>query len=79
MSEIKNMNTLAHTPIGKSVRVSRIESKPETCIRLRELGFCEDAIIRPVVKGSSQMICEICNTRVGLHQSIAKEIFVVAA
>jgi Fe2+ transport system protein FeoA len=71
------MNTLAHTPIGKSVRVSRINSRPETSTRLKELGFCEDAIITPVVKGPSQMICEICNTRVGLHQSIAKEIIVV--
>ncbi|MFA6540089.1 MAG: FeoA family protein [Bacteroidota bacterium] len=71
------MNTLAHTPVGTTVRVSRIESQPETCIRLLELGFCEDAIIRPVVSGSSQMICEICNTRVGLHHSIAKSIIVI--
>ncbi len=70
------MNTLAQTPAGKKVRVSKIESQPETCHRLLELGFCENATIRCVVNGSNQLICEVCNTKIGLHHSIANSIIV---
>ncbi|MDD8017960.1 MAG: FeoA family protein [Bacteroidota bacterium] len=70
------MNNLAQIPSGKTVRLSRLESQPETCQRLRELGFCENATIRCVINGSVQLICEVCNTRVGLHHSVAEAIIV---
>lgn len=70
------MNTLAQTPQGKKVKISKVDTQPETCQRLLELGFCENATIRCVINGSSQLICEVCNTRVGLHHSIAKSILV---
>ena len=70
------MKTLAQIPAGKTVRVYSLESPPETCQRLRELGFCENATIRCVINGSSQLICEVCNTRVGINHSIANAIIV---
>lgn len=70
------MNTLAQTPTGKKVRISKVESQPENCQRLLELGFCENATIRCIVNGSSQLICEVCNTKIGLHHSIANSILV---
>lgn len=70
------MYTLAEIPAGTSVTISRLESQPETCLRLRELGFCENATIRCVTNGSSQLICEVCNTRIGLNYSTANSIIV---
>ncbi|MEW5799441.1 MAG: FeoA family protein [Bacteroidota bacterium] len=70
------MFTLAEIPAGTSVTVSRLESHPETCQRLRELGFCENATIRCVTNGSSQLICEVCNTRIGLNYTTANSIIV---
>ncbi|MEW6062024.1 MAG: ferrous iron transport protein A [Bacteroidota bacterium] len=75
MSEI-TMYTLAEIPAGATVKISRLESHPETCLRLRELGFCENATIRCITNETSQMICEVCNTRVGLNFSTAKSIIV---
>ena len=72
------MNTLAHTSSGTTVRIQQLNSHPETCQRLRELGFCENAMVRCVTNGSSQLICEVCNTRVGLNHSVAKAIIVSA-
>lgn len=70
------MNTLSHIPSGKTVRIQELISQPETCQRLRELGFCENATVRCVTNGSMQLICEVCNTRVGLNHSIADSIIV---
>lgn len=70
------MYTLAEIPAGTSVTISRLESHPETCLRLRELGFCENATIRCVTNGSSQLICEVCNAKVGLNFSTANSIIV---
>ncbi len=72
------MNTLAHIQSGTTVRIQQLNTHPETCQRLRELGFCENAIIRCVTNGSTQLICEVCNTRVGLNHSVAKTIIVSA-
>lgn len=70
------MYTLAEIPSGTSVTISRLESHPETCLRLRELGFCENATVRCVTNGSSQLICEVCNTKVGLNFTTANSIIV---
>lgn len=72
------MNTLAHIQSGTTVRIQQLNTHPETCQRLRELGFCENAVIRCVTNGSTQLICEVCNTRVGLNHSVAKTIIVSA-
>lgn len=71
------MKTLSQTPAGTTVKVSHLESHPETCHRLRELGFCENATVRCVTNESSQLICEVCNTRVGLNYSTANAIIVL--
>ncbi len=70
------MKNLTDVPQGTRVRVRHLQSIPELCSRLRELGFCEDAVVRCVVNGSRQLICEVCNTRIGMHHSIARTILV---
>lgn len=67
---------LTQIPVGRYVRIHRLQSEPGICFRLRELGFCENAVIRTVTNGEGNLICEVCNTRVGLNHSIAHDILV---
>lgn len=76
---MENLNkTLSEIPVGRFVRIRELLSEPEVCHRLREMGFCENAIVRLVVNGEGNLICEVCNTRVGLNQSIAQDIIVAS-
>ena len=70
------MNTLDNIESGTTVRIQQLTSQPETCMRLRELGFCENATVRCVTNGSMQLICEVCNTRIGINHSVASSIIV---
>jgi Fe2+ transport system protein FeoA len=67
---------LADAPLGKSVRISRLRSRPEISVRLREMGFCEDAVVRCVMKSHGNIICEILNTRVAMNSRLAGDILV---
>jgi len=67
---------LADAPLGKSVRISRLRSRPEVSVRLREMGFCEDALVRCVMKSHGNIICEILNTRVAMNGRLAGDILV---
>lgn len=43
--------------------------------RLRELGFCEDALIR-LLSQQSNVICMVCNVRLGISLQLAESILV---
>ncbi|HTR81152.1 MAG TPA: FeoA family protein [Bacteroidota bacterium] len=75
---IDNVMTLTQIPVGRFARIHRLESEPEVSCRLREMGFCENAIVRLVVNGEGNLICEVCNTRVGLNHSISDDIIVTS-
>ena len=68
--------TLSDAPICARLRIRRLTSRPEVSTRLRELGFCENAIIRCVMRGYGNIICEVYDTRVGLNSSLASGIHV---
>ena len=68
--------SLTEIPAGMFVRIHRLQSEPDVCFRLREMGFCENAIVRLVVSGEGNLICEVCNTRVGLNHRLADDIIV---
>ena len=70
--------TLSEIPVGRFVQIRELLAEPDVCHRLREMGFCENAIVRLVVNGEGNLICEICNTRIGLNQSIAQDIIVAS-
>jgi ferrous iron transport protein A len=74
MNSVNRM--LSEIPVGRLFQIRELLSEPDVCHRLREMGFCENAIVRLVVNGEGNLICEVCNTRVGLNQSIAQEIIV---
>ena len=73
-----SIKTLAEIPAGRFVLIRELLSEPDVCHRLREMGFCENAIVRLVVNGEGDLICEVCNTRVGLNHSIAQDIIVAS-
>lgn len=63
---------------GSSVRVLKLEAKPELCHRLREMGFAENAIVRCLQAGPS-CVCQIQHARVGLSGQLAGQIVVEPA
>lgn len=60
---------------GVAVRIKQLCASPEMQNRLRELGFCEDQIIR-LLTGHANFICQVCNTRLAISEQLAKIILV---
>ncbi len=60
---------------GVAVRIRRLCAAPEVQDRLRELGFCEDQIIR-LLTNQTHFICQICNARLAISEQLAKLIWV---
>jgi ferrous iron transport protein A len=60
---------------GVAVRIRRLCASPDVQDRLREMGLCEDQIIR-LVTNRTNFICQVCNTRLALSEQLAKLIVV---
>lgn len=60
---------------GMAVRIKRLSAPPEVSHRLRELGFCEDQQIR-LLSQQANVICQVCNVRLGISAQLAKTILV---
>lgn len=67
---------LSDAPVGARVRIRYLKSQPDVSHRLREMGFCENTIVRCITKGYGNIICEVFDTRVGLNRGLAGEIVV---
>jgi Fe2+ transport system protein FeoA len=67
---------LSEVTSGNNFMIMKIQAPPEINQRLHELGFSEAAVIRTIVNGSSKLICEVNNTRIGINHKIAKDIIV---
>jgi Fe2+ transport system protein FeoA len=67
---------LIDVPVGTRVRIRHLSSRPEVSTRLRELGLCENATVRCVMKGYGNIICDVYHTRVGLDSGLAHRIHV---
>ena len=66
---------LTELPVGASGRVCELEGQPDTCQRLRELGFCESAVVEKV-SGQRTLLCQLCGTRIALNERAARHILV---
>jgi ferrous iron transport protein A len=71
-----SMLSLSDAPIGRRFYIQQLGSAPEVCTRLREMGFCENAMVRCISRNGVCLICEVCNTRIGLNSAIAEDIVV---
>jgi Fe2+ transport system protein FeoA len=66
---------LSHLEAGVCARIRRLAGADPVNDRLRELGFCEDQQVRILSRGGN-LICQICNARLGLSEKIAASILV---
>lgn len=66
---------LARVQAGVAVRIKQLCASPEMQTRLRELGFCEEQIIR-LLTSRNNFICQVCNTRLAISQQLAQVILV---
>ena len=66
---------LNSVPAGTFVRIKQLAGSNDLNDRLREMGFCEDREIR-LISQSSNLLCQVCNARLGLNPRIAESIMV---
>jgi ferrous iron transport protein A len=67
--------TLTELPVGAAGRVWALDGEPALCQRLREMGFCESAVIEKV-SGKRTLLCQLCGTRIALSDRAADHIVV---
>src|SRR5215831_12519727 len=60
---------------GMALRIKKLAASPDIQIRLRELGFCEEQIIR-LLTSHTNYICLVCNARLALSPKLAEVIIV---
>ena len=60
---------------GVAVRIKQLCASPQVADHLREIGFCEDQIVR-LLTAHTNIICMVCNTRLALSSQIAETILV---
>lgn len=60
---------------GVAVRIRQLCATPEVQLRLREMGFCEDQIVR-LLTCHAGYICQVCNMRLAISERLAGLILV---
>jgi Fe2+ transport system protein FeoA len=60
---------------GAAVRIKQLCAAPEISHRLREIGFCEDQIIK-LITSQANIICLVCNARLAISSQLAGLIMV---
>jgi Fe2+ transport system protein FeoA len=60
---------------GVAVRIKKLCASPEMQDRLREIGFCEERIIR-LLTSHTNYICQVCNARLAISERLARLIMV---
>jgi Fe2+ transport system protein A len=66
---------LSRVQTGVAVRIKQLCASPEVQNRLRELGLCEDQIVR-LITSRNNFICQVCNSRLALSEQLAQVILV---
>ena len=67
--------TLNDVGTGQSVRIECLRGEEGVCQRLRELGFCESAVIEKVADNGG-LICRVCDARIAISRGLAGNIIV---
>ena len=60
---------------GMAVRIKELRAEPGVAQRLREIGFCEEQLIK-LLASQINVICLVCNSRLALSSSLAEQILV---
>jgi Fe2+ transport system protein FeoA len=67
--------SLNRVQCGVAVRIKQLCAAPEIQNRLREIGLCEDQVIR-LVTSRNNFICQVCNSRLAISEQLAQLIMV---
>lgn len=60
---------------GTSVRIKQLRASHDLIQRLREIGLCEEQIIKPIIS-QANIICQVCNVRLAISVQLAQMILV---
>ena len=60
---------------GSVVCIRQLSASPEMRVRLREMGLGEKQIVK-LLSRQSNLICQVCNARLGISQKLAESILV---
>lgn len=71
----ENLCPLNQLQAGASGRIKYLSAAPDVTHRLRELGFCEEQEVK-LVSQHANVICQICNARLGISRELAESILV---
>ncbi|MBI4324726.1 MAG: ferrous iron transport protein A [Chloroflexi bacterium] len=66
---------LSKVRAGVAVRIKQLPAAPEVRNRLREIGFCEEQIIK-LITSQANIICQVCNARLAVSSQLAQTILV---
>ena len=66
---------LTELPDGAAGRVCALDGESDLCQRLREIGFCESAVIEKI-SGQRTLLCQLCGTRIALSDHAARHVMV---
>ncbi|MHA3774384.1 FeoA family protein [Verrucomicrobiota bacterium sgz303538] len=67
--------TLARARCGERLRVKNICSDCPECVRLQEMGFCENAEFCKLAEGGA-IICSLYGMRVAIGRELGSHVFV---
>ena len=68
---------LSRIEAGSVVCIKKVAANPAVTARLRELGLCEEQQIK-LLSRESNLICQVCNARLGISEELAESILVEA-
>ena len=75
VSEAPLLSPLTKVRAGCVVVIKQLTASPETNQRLREMGFGEEQRVK-VVALQNNVLCQVCNARLGLSAKLAESILV---
>jgi Fe2+ transport system protein FeoA len=73
----KRVCPLSCVKAGSVVCIKEISGAPELQSRLREMGLIEEQTVK-LVSSQSNIICQVCNARLGISRQVARSILVEA-
>lgn len=74
----RSAHPLTHAPTGRALRIRHLTTPPAVGLRLREIGFQENAVLHCVSNSFQGIICDTAGGRFGINHDVARDIHVSA-
>lgn len=66
---------LSEVSTGQSFQIKCLQGEEGVCQRLREMGFCESALVEKIAD-SGTLICKVCDSKLVISKKLAENIIV---